>query len=105
VKDNQRKLNEPRTVKRPKPFYSAKRDPFGNPYKAVDNPRPDFRIREARDMDREGLFLTTRVFQPQNLNNNIVNLFNMDFGSTNNTPFNRFEGPVQPKEYMEVRDL
>lgn len=90
---------------KPKPFFSAYKDEFDNDFNEVDNPKPDFRIREERDIDEQGLFLTTRIFQPQNLNNNIVNLFNMDFGTVDNTPFNRFEGAVPSKNYKDLKEF
>lgn len=44
VMDENRKLYEPRQIRKPRPYYSAKKDNFGNPY-GKDNKRPDNRIR------------------------------------------------------------
>ena len=35
----------------------------------------------------------------------MVNLFNMDFGTIHNTPFNRFEGAIPSKNYRELKDF
>ena len=42
---------------------------------------PDYRVRDKRDIDRQGLFICQRVFQSNNLHNNILNCFDLDFGA------------------------
>ena len=59
-------------------------DEYGNEFDE-DNPMPDYRVRDKRDIDSgsrgQGLFIRQRVFQSNNLQNNILSCFNLDFGA------------------------
>ena len=101
--------NQMREVKKPKPYYAAQYDVFGNPFNQ-DNEQNDYRIREVRDIDDGGLFMAQRVFQPHKLNRNLAGIFTKDFVGygdlQNNNDANRFDNtafsrPI-PRKYMPI---
>lgn len=49
-------------LRKPDYFFSALEDEYGVKYDE-NYERPDYKINKVRDMDSEGLFQTTRVFQ------------------------------------------
>ena len=59
--DENRRNYEKRAIKKPKPFYGAYFDPYGNRFNE-DHERQDFKIRKERDIDEGGLFMASRVF-------------------------------------------
>ena len=48
-----------RHVMKPKPYFAAHLNEYNEPYDAADLElsRPDYLIREERDIDRDGMFL------------------------------------------------
>ena len=51
--------------------------------------------------------MRTRVLQPTNLKNNLVNLFTMDFGHPNNNLSNRFphEDPIVRLDFDDIESF
>lgn len=76
--DENRKLYDKRQIRKAPSFFNALKDEDGFDYNS-DNQRPDYRIRKERDIDNEGKFIQQMVFQPLNLNNNLVGCFNYTF--------------------------
>lgn len=50
-----------RSVRRPRPYFAALVNEFGEPYDEVDMEKPDYFIRDERDIDKEGLFAKQRI--------------------------------------------
>ena len=99
--------NDRRNIQKPPPYFAAEVDDQGENHDE-NNPRPDFHIRAYRDIDENGVFLNQRVFQPSNLNNNLVNIFNLDFDEAQTNPLSRFgiKGfkDASLMDYSDMRD-
>ena len=64
VMDDNRMKYGKRHMQKPKPYFAATFNEYNEPYdnSNLELTRPDYFIREERDIDHEGLFLTQRVF-------------------------------------------
>jgi hypothetical protein len=58
--DENRRIYDKRYVLKPRPFFSAKVDEHFNVFDE-DNPKPDYRVREGRDIDDKGVFFHQRI--------------------------------------------
>jgi len=59
--DENRRNYEKRAIRKPKPYYAAYYDAFGNRFNE-NHERTDYKVNEKRDIDEQGNFMATRVF-------------------------------------------
>lgn len=105
IQEENRHMFKKKKLRKPDYFFSALEDEYGVKYDE-NYERPDYKINKLRDIDQDGLFQTTRIFQHLGHAKYQVGLFQYDFGNALNDKMNRFVDYDYPrKKFKEIEDI